>query len=161
MSHRKALLASAAAGVLASAAGAVFVFTGLSVTAAPARAATTGCSVAYSNVNAWQSSPTSGGFNTTLAITNLGDPIAHWTVTFTPPSGTAVTGGWNGTFAIGSSVSITDVGWNGAIASGATNASVGVQGTWSRTTAGSTPPTPFPQPSDFSLNGVRCTGATP
>ena len=160
MSHRKAVMASLAAGVLASVTGAVFVVTGLAATSAPAAAATTGCSVAYQNLSAWQSTPTSGGFNTTLAITNLGDPISHWTVTFTPPSGQTVTGGWNAAFTITSTVTATDVGWNGAIATGATNTSVGVQGTWSRSSAGSAPPSPFPQPTDFTLNGVRCTGGT-
>ena len=137
MSHRKGLVASVAAVVLASVAGAVFMVTGLAATAVPAAAATTGCSVAYQNLSAWQSSPTSGGFNTTLAITNLGDPISHWTLTFTPPSGTTVTGGWNATFTFASTVSATDVGWNGGIATGATNASVGIQGGWSRSSAGS------------------------
>src|SRR5262245_8295452 len=56
-----------------------------------ASAATAGCSITYQSPNVWQSSPTSGGFTTTLAITNLGDPIGHWTLTFTPPSGQAVT----------------------------------------------------------------------
>jgi hypothetical protein len=146
--------------VLASVAGAAFVVTGLVATAAPAAAATSGCSVAYQNLNAWQSSPTSGGFNTTLAITNLGDPISHWTLTFTPPSGQTVTSGWNATFTLTSTISATDIGWNGAIASGATNATVGMQGTWSRSSAGAAPPSPFPQPTDFTLNGVRCTGST-
>jgi len=132
----------------------------IAVAARPAAAATTGCTVTYQNINAWQSSPTSGGFNATLAITNLGDPISHWTLTFTPPSGTAVTSGWNATFTFGSTVSATDVGWNGGIATGATNTSVGVQGSWSRSSAGSAPPSPFPQPTDFTLNGVRCTGST-
>jgi endoglucanase len=123
-------------------------------------AVTTGCSVAYQSVNAWQSSPTSGGFTTTLAITNLGDPISHWTLTFTPPAGHTVTSGWNATFSIGSAVSATDAGWNGSIGTGATNATVGMQGTWSRSSAGAAPPTPFPQPTDFTLSGVRCTGST-
>ena len=132
---------------------------GLAATARTARAAT-GCKVTYQNTNAWQSSPTSGGFTTTLAITNLGDPISHWTLTFTPPAGTTVTSGWNATFMITSVVTATDAGWNGAIATGATNASAGMQGTWSRSTAGSAPPAPFPQPTDFKLNGVLCTGST-
>jgi hypothetical protein len=160
MSHRKAIVASVAAGVLASVTGGVFVIAGLAATARPAAAAITGCSVAYQNLSAWQSSPTSGGFNTTLAITNLGDPISHWTLTFTMPAGTTATSGWNATFTITSTVSATDIGWNGAIATGATNATVGMQGAWSRSTAGSAPPSPFPQPADFTLNGVRCTGGT-
>jgi endoglucanase len=160
MSHQKALMASVAAGVLASVTGTVVVVASLAATAAPAAAANAGCTVAYQSTSAWESSPTSGGFNTTLAITNLGDAISHWTLTFTPPSGTAVTSGWNGTFNIASTVSVTDIGWNGAIATGATNASVGMQGTWARASAGAAPPSPFPQPSDFTLTGVRCTGST-
>ena len=138
----------------------VLAVVGLVAVARPAAAATTGCTVAYQNLSAWESSPTSGGFNATLAITNLGDPISHWTVTFTPPAGQAVSNGWNATFTIGSTVSATDIGWNGAIATGATNASAGLQGTWSRSSPGSAPPSPFPQPTDFVLNGVRCTGST-
>src|SRR5262249_50161421 len=153
-------VASLAVGGLAAVTVAVFVVTSLAVTAVPAAAATTRCSIAYQNLDAWQSTPTSGGFNATMAITNLGDPISHWTVTFTPPRGQTVTGGWNATYTTTSTVSATDVGWNGAIATGATNTSVGVQGTWSRSTAGSAPPSPFPQPTDFALNGVRCTGGT-
>ncbi|NUT36894.1 MAG: hypothetical protein HOV79_27885, partial [Hamadaea sp.] len=151
MKHRKALLASLAAGAL--------VLAGL--TAMPsASAATTGCSVAYQNLNTWQSTPTSGGFTTTLAITNLGDPIAHWTLTFTLPSGHTRTSGWNAAYSGTTAVTATDVGWNGSIGTGQTNASVGLQGEWTRAAAGSAPPSPFPRPSDFALNGVACTGAT-
>src|SRR5882672_2976239 len=114
MSHRRTLLAAAASGIL--------VVVGLAAIARPAAAATTGCSVAYQNLNAWQSSPTSGGFTTNLAITNLGDPISHWTLTFVMPAGHTVTSGWNATFSITSTVSATDVGWNGSIGTGATNA---------------------------------------
>src|SRR5262250_815146 len=106
MSYKNALVASAAVG-------AAIAVVGVAAFEKRASAATTGCTVAYQNVNAWQSSPTSGGFNATLAITNLGDPISHWTLTFTPPSGTTVTSGWNATFTFGSTVSATDVGWNG------------------------------------------------
>jgi len=152
MRHPNVSLVPVVVGVLAMAA--------LVAVARPAAAATTGCTVAYQNPSAWLSTPTSGGFNATLAITNLGDPISHWTVTFTPPTGQTVTGGWNATYTITSTVSATDAGWNGAIATGATNNSVGVQGTWSRSSPGSAPPNPFPQPTDFALNGVRCTGST-
>jgi hypothetical protein len=122
--------------------------------------AAVGCSVAYTNTSAWQSTPTSGGFNTTLAITNLGDPITHWTLTFTMPAGHTRTGGWNATYTGTTAVSATDIGWNGSIGTGATNASVGLQGDWTRTTAGSAPPNPLPQPTNFTLNGVACTGST-
>jgi endoglucanase len=152
MRHRRALLASGAVGVLVAAAAAVV--------ALPASAAAAGCSVTYQNTSAWQSSPTSGGFNTTLAITNLGDPVSHWTLTFTLPAGQTRTGGWNATFTGTTAVSATDIGWNGAIGTGTTNTSVGLQGDWTRAAAGSTPPTPLPQPTNFALNGVACTGST-
>ncbi|MFF5234681.1 cellulase family glycosylhydrolase [Dactylosporangium sp. NPDC000521] len=152
MRHRRALLASGAVGALVAAAAVVVTL--------PAAAAAAGCAVTYQNTNAWQSSPTSGGFNTTLAITNLGDPVSHWTLTFTLPAGQTRAGGWNATFTGTTSVSATDVGWNGTIGTGATNASVGLQGEWTRATAGATPPTPLPQPTNFALNGVACTGST-
>jgi endoglucanase len=153
MSHRKALLASCGVGTLVLA-GAT------AIAVLPAAAATAGCSVTYQNLNAWQSSSTSGGFTTTLAITNLGDPITHWTLTFTLPTGHTSTGGWNATYTGTTSVTATDAGWNGAIGTGATNATAGLQGAWTRTASGSAPPNPFPQPTNFALNGVACTGST-
>src|SRR5215217_7721631 len=90
--------------------------------------AAVGCSISYTNINAWQSTSTSGGFTTTLAITNLGDSIAHWTLTFTLPSGHTRTGGWNATYSGTTTISATDIGWNGAIGAGQTNTSVGLQG---------------------------------
>jgi hypothetical protein len=153
-------VASLAAGALACAAIGVVAVGGVAAVATPAAAATAGCTVVYQGLNAWQSSPTSGGFGATLAITNLGDPISHWTLTFTMPSGQTANSGWNATFTFGATVTASDAGWNGAIATNATNATAGMQGTWSRATAGSAPPNPFPLPTDFTLNGVRCTGGT-
>jgi hypothetical protein len=150
MSHRRAALVFSTVGILAAA--------GLAAVDVPATAAATGCSVAYQNVNAWESSPTSGGFTTTLAITNLGAPISHWTLTFTMPAGETRTGGWNATYAGTTAITATDAGWNGSIGTGQTDTSAGLQGDWTRTTAGTAPPTPFPQPTDFALNGVACTG---
>jgi hypothetical protein len=151
MRHRRAALAWGTAGVVAVAV--------VAVVALPAAAAT-GCSVTYQNVNTWQSTPTSGGFNTTLAITNLGDPISHWSLTFTLPTGQTRTSGWNATYTGTTSITATDVGWNGSIGTGQTNASAGLQGDWTRSTAGSSPPNPFPRPTNFALNGVACTGTT-
>ncbi|HEU4733803.1 MAG TPA: cellulose binding domain-containing protein, partial [Kofleriaceae bacterium] len=153
MSHPRARLTSVAVSVL--------IVAGLAAMTRSAAAATAGCTVTYQSLNAWVSSPTSGGFTTNLAITNLGDPISHWTLTFTVPGGQTVTSGFNAGFSFTpTTVSATDVGWNGSIGTGVTNTSVGIQGTWSRSTAGSAPPNPFPQPTDFTLNGVRCTGST-
>src|SRR5689334_3883969 len=152
MARRNVLLASAAVAL-------VFAGTAAAVTL-PASAAASGCAVTYQNLNTWQSSPTSGGFNTTVAITNLGDPIAHWTLTFTMPSGQTRSGGWNATSPGTTPVSAPDVGWNGAIGPGQTNAPVGLKGEWTRPVAGTAPPNPFPQPTNFTLNGVACTGST-
>ncbi|WP_433087438.1 cellulase family glycosylhydrolase [Dactylosporangium sp. CA-052675] len=148
MSHRKALSASCAAAVLVAA--------GVAAVALPASAAATGCSVTYQNLNTWQSSPTAGGFTTTLAIKNLGDPISHWTLTFTLPAGQTRTSGWNATFTGTTAITATDAGWNGSIATGATDTSVGMQGEWT----GAAPPSPFQQPTNFALNGVACTGSS-
>ncbi|MFI5908188.1 cellulase family glycosylhydrolase [Dactylosporangium sp. NPDC051541] len=152
MKQRRAALALCAAGALAAA--------GVAVVTLPAAAASAGCSVTYQNLSTWQSTPTSGGFTTSLAITNLGDPISHWTLTFTLPSGQTRSGGWNASFTGTTAVTATDAGWNGAIGTGTTNTSVGLQGDWTRSASGSTPPAPFPQPSNFALNGVACTGST-
>ena len=78
-------------------------------------AAAAGCAVTYQNTSAWQSSPTSGGFNTTLAITNLGDPVSHWTLTFTLPAGQTRTDELDATFT-GTTSSPPRHGWNGASA---------------------------------------------
>jgi endoglucanase len=153
MRHRRIALLAAGAAAAVVAAGAATLPTS-------AAATTSGCSVSYQNVNTWQSSPTSGGFGTTLAITNLGDPVSHWKLTFTMPAGQTLTGGWNATFTGTTSVSATDAGWNGSIGTGKTDTSVGLQGTWTRSTQGTTPPNPLPQPTDFALNGVACTGST-
>src|SRR2546429_4010807 len=72
------------------------------------RAAAAGCSVTYQNLSTWQSSPTSGGFTTTLAIANLGDPLTHWTLTFTLPSGQTRTGGFNANYTGTTSITATD-----------------------------------------------------
>ncbi|WP_329125558.1 cellulase family glycosylhydrolase [Streptomyces sp. NBC_01465] len=152
MRHRRFRIASGLAATLLIAAGTAAV-------PSSASAATAGCEVAYLNLSTWQSTPTSGGFNTTLAIKNLGDPTTRWKLTFTMPSGQTATGGWNATFAGATSVTATDAGWNGTIATGQTSSSVGLQGEWTRTAAGTSPPNPLPQPADFALNGVPCTGA--
>ncbi|MFI7336393.1 cellulase family glycosylhydrolase [Streptomyces sp. NPDC050085] len=152
MLHRRIRIA---AGLAAT----VLIAGGTAAVPSSAAAATTGCEVTYQNLSTWQTTPTSGGFNTTLAIKNLGDPITGWKLTFTMPSGQTATGGWNATFNGKTSVTATDAGWNGAIATGQANTTVGLQGEWTRSTAGSAPPSPLPRPADFALNGTPCTGA--
>jgi hypothetical protein len=128
-------LASAAL-VLASAAVAV---------ALPAGAAAAGCSVTYTVSSQWQ-----GCFGANVAITNLGDPLSAWTLTWTYGAGQTVTQAWNASVTqSGATVTAANVSYNGSVP---TNGSVsfGFNGSWTGSN---------PAPSAFTLNGVSCTGA--
>ncbi|MGW4945706.1 non-reducing end alpha-L-arabinofuranosidase family hydrolase, partial [Actinoplanes sp. NPDC004185] len=130
-------LASAGAVLLASAAVAV---------ALPAGAAAAGCSVNYAVSSQWQ-----GGFGASVAITNLGDPVSSWTLTWSYGAGQTVTQAWNTTLTqSGAAVTAKNVSYNGALA---TNGSVsfGFNGSWTGSN---------PVPASFALNGVTCTGGT-
>jgi glycosyl hydrolase family 62/cellulose binding protein with CBM2 domain len=123
-------------GVLASAAVGV---------AVPVDAAAAGCAVKYAVSSQWQ-----GGFGADVSITNLGDPLSSWTLTWSYGAGQGVTSAWNTVLTqSGAAVTAKNAGHNGTIA---TNASVsfGFNGSWN---------TGNPAPSDFTLNGVACTGA--
>ncbi|MFJ8690150.1 cellulose binding domain-containing protein [Micromonospora wenchangensis] len=120
---------------------------GVAVAAGNATAAATGCRVDYKVTSEWQ-----GGFGADVTITNLGDPVAGWTLTWAFASGQQVSQAWNATVTQnGTAVSAKDVGYNAAIGTGA-GVSFGFNGAW--TTAN-------PVPTAFALNGVSCTGATP
>jgi hypothetical protein len=117
--------------------------TGL-MTATAAHAAT-GCRVAYTVTNQWQ-----GGFGANVVVTNLGDPVNGWRLTWSFGAGQTITQLWNGSYTqSGAQVTVKDAGWNGSIATGGT-AAFGFNG--SLTGAN-------PVPSSFALNGVTCTGA--
>jgi arabinan endo-1,5-alpha-L-arabinosidase len=134
----RALLAAVVL-VAAAVTGSVFVATS-------ARAAT-GCQVAYAVTNQWQ-----GGFGASVTLTNLGDPLNGWTLTWSFTAGQSVTQYWNA--AIGQSgarVSAADTGYNAAVPTGGT-ASFGFNGSWNNVAN--------PVPTDFAVNGVSCTGAT-
>jgi lysophospholipase L1-like esterase len=118
---------------------------GIALTATTAHAATAGCRVDYRVTNQWQ-----GGFGADVTITNLGDPINGWTLTWSYAAGQSVTQAWNATVTqSGTAVTARNVSYNGAIATNAT-ANFGFNGAW--TTAN-------PVPAAFSLNGTPCTGA--
>jgi lysophospholipase L1-like esterase len=109
----------------------------------PAQAAA-GCRVDYTVTNQWP-----GGFGASVAVTNLGEPVTGWTLTFAFPSGQRITQLWNGTVSqSGADVTVRNAGWNGAIPASGT-ASFGFNGTF---TAGNA------VPAAFSLNGTACTG---
>ncbi|MCA2211398.1 non-reducing end alpha-L-arabinofuranosidase family hydrolase [Jidongwangia harbinensis] len=135
---RSARIGLSVAGVAVLASAAVGV-------ALPAGAAAAGCSVTYAVSSQWQ-----GGFGANVSITNLGDPLTGWTLTWSWPAGQSVTQAWNTTLTqSGAAVTARNVSYNGAIG---TNASVafGLNGSWTGSN---------PAPSGFALNGVACTGA--
>jgi hypothetical protein len=127
----------------------IVVVTGLAVTGAAttlsAHAAAAGCSVNYSVTSQWSS-----GFGANVTVTNLGDPVNGWTLTWSYPAGQQVTQAWNATVSqSGSQVTTRNVSYNAGIA---TNASVafGFNGSWTGSN---------PAPASFALNGTTCTGS--
>jgi hypothetical protein len=109
-----------------------------------ASAAAAGCSVNYAVSSQWP-----GGFGANVTVTNLGDPIVSWRLTWSFTAGQTVTQLWNGTYTqSGAQVSVDNAPWNGAIATGSST-QFGFNGAM---TGGN------PVPSSFSLNGVACTG---
>jgi hypothetical protein len=106
------------------------------------------CKVHYAIGSQW-----SGGFTTTLTITNTGTTaINGWTLQFSFANGQTITQGWNGSFAqSGNMVTITSLSYNGAIAPGASVGSApGFNGSWTGTNSA---------PTAFTLNGSSCTVA--
>src|SRR3954452_3096489 len=99
--RRRTLALSMGAAVAVAAAGGV-------ATALPASAAT-GCRVAYAVSSQWP-----GGFGANVTVTNLGDPVAAWTVVWSYSAGQQVTQAWNATVTqSGSQVTAKNVGYNG------------------------------------------------
>ena len=133
-SVRTRLAVFAAAGALVAAVG---------VTLA-AHAATVGCSVAYSVTSQWP-----GGFGANVSVTNLGDPVNGWTLTWSYAAGQKVTQAWNATVSqTGGQVTARNVSYNAGIGTGASVA-FGFNGSWSGSN---------PAPASFALNGSACTG---
>ncbi|MEN3540842.1 arabinofuranosidase catalytic domain-containing protein, partial [Microbispora sp. ZYX-F-249] len=111
---------------------------------APAAHAATGCRVDYSVTNQWP-----GGFGANVSITNLGDPINGWRLSWSFSAGQTITQLWNGSMTqSGAQVTVADAGYNGALATGAST-SFGFNGASSGAN---------PVPASFTLNGTACTG---
>ncbi|MEU6782756.1 cellulose-binding domain-containing protein [Nonomuraea angiospora] len=109
--------------------------------------AATGCRVTYSVASQW-----TGGFTANVSLTNLGDPITGWTLTWSFGAGQQVTQAWSATVAqSGTQVTARNAGWNGNLATDG-NASFGFNGSWNDSSN--------PVPAAFALNGVTCTGGT-
>jgi glycosyl hydrolase family 62/cellulose binding protein with CBM2 domain len=114
--------------------------------ALPAGAATAGCSVNYAVSSQW-----AGGFGATVAITNLGDPLTSWTLTWSFSAGQTVTQAWNTAVTqSGAAVTAKNAAYNGAVATNGT-VSFGFNGAFTGSN---------PAPTSFSVNGVACTGST-
>ncbi len=140
MRRPRVTVALIAAGVVPVASAAV-------ATALPAGAAAAGCSVEYTVTSRWQ-----GGLGADVAITNLGDPLTGWKLTWAYAAGQTVTQAWNATVTqSGSAVTATNAAYNGSVATGATVA-FGFNGSSNGTNN--------PVPTGFAVNGVACTGGT-
>ncbi|HKT01933.1 MAG TPA: cellulose-binding domain-containing protein, partial [Rugosimonospora sp.] len=132
--HRTALIGAAAATTLTAAVASAVV----------AHAATSGCQVSYAVGSQWNT-----GFTASVNVTNLGDPLSGWTLTWSFAAGQAVTQAWSATVTqSGSAVTATNASWNGALATNGST-SFGFNGSWSGSN---------PAPTSFALNGVVCTG---
>jgi hypothetical protein len=115
---------------------------------APAAHAAAACRVDYTVYSQWP-----GGFTTGVRITNLGDPVTGWTLSFTfPDPGQRVVNGWSATWSqSGPSVTAQSVPWNGSLNPNASTL-IGFNGAWSGAN---------PLPAGFALNDVPCTGTVP
>ncbi|GIE99881.1 cellulose binding domain-containing protein [Paractinoplanes rishiriensis] len=115
------------------------------VTTALSAHAAAGCRVTYSVTSQWQ-----GGFGASVDVTNLGDPLTSWRLTWSFGAGQTITQLWNGTVTqSGAAVTVANAGWNGNLGTGRTT-NFGFGGTWNGAN---------PAPSAFALNGVACTGS--
>jgi pectate lyase len=129
-----ALFTVASASVVLATAG---IFTAVSASAAA------GCRVDYTATQ-W-----SGGFGANVTVTNLGDAINGWTLTWSYPAGQTAGPAWNATLTqSGTTVTAKNAPYNAAIPTSG-SASFGFNGT----ATGS-----IQAPAAFTLNGVACTG---
>jgi len=115
---------------------------GVAVTAAYAAV---GCGVTYSVASQWP-----GGFTANVAVTNLGDPVSSWTLTWSYGNGQQITQAWSATVSqSGGQVTARNASYNGNIATGATT-TFGFNGSWNGSNAA---------PTTFALNGTTCMGS--
>ncbi|MGW3898710.1 non-reducing end alpha-L-arabinofuranosidase family hydrolase [Micromonospora profundi] len=140
------MVRSRATNVGLASAGVALLVSATVVAAMPAGAAAAGCSVDYAVPSQWQ-----GGFGANVTITNLGDPVSSWTLTWSFDAGQTVTQSWNTSLTqSGAAVTARNVSYNGSIPTNGST-SFGFNGSWTSSN---------PVPSSFALNGVTCTGGT-
>jgi hypothetical protein len=137
--YRSRVMTAVAATTVVAGAGIVTAITGQ-----PAAAAA-GCGATYTVASQW-----TNGFTANVNVTNLGDPLTSWTLSWSFANGQQVTQAWNATVTqSGGQVTARNATYNGSLGTGAT-ASFGFNGSWSGTNS---------SPTSFSLNGTACTGA--
>jgi hypothetical protein len=113
------------------------------LTASPAQAAA-GCHVDYAIASSWP-----GGFNANVTVTNSGEAVNGWRLTWTFGAGQSITQLWSGTVTqTGAQVAVTNAAYNAAIPAGG-NVAFGFNGSWNGSN---------PVPTDFALNGTPCNG---
>jgi hypothetical protein len=114
----------------------------------PTAQAAPGCRVTYTVTSQWQN-----GYGASVSVTNLGDPLTSWKLTWSFTAGQTISQLWNGTYAQSAAqVTVTNAAYNGSLATGAST-SFGFNASWNNTAN--------PAPTDFALNGTTCTGNTP
>ncbi|WP_206061339.1 non-reducing end alpha-L-arabinofuranosidase family hydrolase [Nonomuraea basaltis] len=129
-------------------AAATAVIAALALLTAPTAQAAPGCRVDYTVTNQW-----SNGFGAGVSVTNLGDPLTGWRLTWSFTAGQTITQLWNGVVTqSGAQVAVSNAGYNGALATGA-GTTFGFNASWNGAAN--------PAPTDFALNGTPCTGSTP
>ncbi len=105
----------------------------------------TGCTVVYAAPAQWQN-----GFTANVRITNLGQPINGWTLTWGFPGNQTITQAWStAATQSGSQVTARNVDYNRTIPTGGT-IEFGFNGAYSGSN---------PAPTSFTLNGTPCNGA--
>ncbi|KJK46274.1 cellulose-binding protein, partial [Lentzea aerocolonigenes] len=126
---------------------AVALTTAATISGALPAAAAAGCKVDYQVTNEWQ-----GGFIASVNVTNLGDAVTSWRLTWSFGGGGQTVGQiWNGTVRqSGAQVTVDNAGYNGSLGTGS-SAGLGF--------VANGPTTPVP--TDFALNGTACTGSVP
>ena len=113
------------------------------VTANTAHAAA-GCRVDYAISSSWP-----GGFGANVTITNFGDAVNGWRLTWSFGAGQTITQLWNGSVTqSGAQVTVTNASYNGGIPTNG-NTAFGFNGAWNGSN---------PLPTDFALNGTTCNG---
>jgi hypothetical protein len=125
----------------------------VSLIAAPASYADIGTQAVACTVNytASEWGGTGGGFTAGLHITNLGDTLNGWTLSFTYPGGQRLTPpGWNANWTqAAATVTATNLDWNRTLAANQST-DIGFNGTFSGANTA---------PTSFAINGVTCAGA--